>query len=109
VELEGTQTDFLPDAVGEMNAYLGLFGQQQVGILMYGDSNFTSGQTITVDVYKPTDQSKTPQMDNTHSGTYLISRIKHSITFGTQNTYELHITGTKGAMGDTLRGLQQNG
>ena len=76
---------------------------------MYGDSNFTSGQTITVGVYKPTDQDKRPEMDNTHSGTYLISRIKHSITLGTQNTYELHITGIKGAMGDTLRGLQKNG
>jgi len=109
VELEGTQTDFLPDAAAEMNSYLGLFGQQQVGILMYGDSNFTSGQTITIQVYKPTDEGKGPTTDNTHSGTYLLSRVKHSIVFGTQNTYELHMTGIKGAMGDTLKGLQQNG
>ena len=109
VELEGTQTDFLPDAAAEMNSYLGLFGQQQVGILMYGDSNFTSGQTITIQVYKPTDEGKGPTTDNTHSGTYLLSRVKHSIVFGSQNTYELHMTGIKGAMGDTLKGLQQNG
>lgn len=109
VELEGTQTDFLPDAVGEMNAYLGLFGQQEVRMLMYGDSNLTSGQTLTVTIYKPTDQTKTPEVDDTHSGTYLISRIRHNIILGTQNTYQCHVTGIKGAMNNTLRGLQKNG
>jgi hypothetical protein len=109
IELEGTQTDFLPDAVGEMNSYVGLFGQQEVRMLLYGDSNLTSGQTITVAIYKPTDQDKVPKIDDTLSGTYLISRIRHNITFGTQNTYQCHITGIKGAMNDTLRGLQKNG
>ena len=51
----------------------------------------------------------TPSFDQTLSGTYLISRIKHSIILGIQNTYDLHITGIKGAMGDTLKGLQKNG
>ena len=109
IELEGTQTDFLPDAVGEMNSYLGLFGQQQVGIRMYGDTNYTAGQTMTLQVYKPTDQNKTPETDNTHSGTYLMTRVKHSIKFDTQNTYDLHVTGVKGAMGDTVKGLRNNG
>lgn len=109
VELEGTQVDFLPDAIGEMTSYLGLFAQQQVGILMYGDSNYTSGQTMTVQVYKPTDQNKAAERDDTHTGNYLIARIKHRILFDTQNTYELHVTGVKGAMGNTVKGLQKNG
>lgn len=109
IEIEGTQTDFLPDAIGEMTSYLGLFAQQQVGVLMYGDSNYTAGQTITIQVYKPTDQNSTAERDDTHTGTYLISRMKHRIVFDTQNTYELHLTGVKGAMGDTMRGLQNNG
>ena len=109
IEFEGTQTDFLPDAVGEMNSYLGLLGQQEVRMLMYGDSNLTSGQTLTVVIHKPTDQTKTPIIDNTHSGTYLISRMRHNIIFGTQTTYQCHVTGIKGAMNDTLRGLQKNG
>lgn len=109
IELEGTQTDFYPDAIGEMNSYLGLFGQQEVSMLMYGDSNLTSGHVLTVGVYKPTDQNIIPEFDQTLSGNYLIARIKHSLIIGTQNTYELHITGIKGAMGDTLRGLQKNG
>ena len=76
---------------------------------MYGDSNYTSGQTMTVQVYKPTDQNKAAEKDDTHTGNYLIARIKHRILFDTQNTYELHVTGVKGAMGNTVKGLQKNG
>lgn len=109
IELEGTQTDFLPDAIGEMNAYAGLLGQQQVGILLYGDSNITAGQTLTVRVYKPTDLGKIPSVDNTLSGTYLLARVRHCITFGTNTTYELHTTALRGKMNGTIAELQQNG
>lgn len=109
IETEGASVDFLPDAIGEMTSYVGLFAQQQAGILMYGDSNYTAGQAITIQVYKPTDQNMTAERDDTHSGTYLLSRVKHTILFDTQNTYELNMTGIKGAMGKKLTELQKNG
>ena len=108
IELEGTQTDFYPDAVAEMNSYMHLVGQQQAGIIMYGDSSITSGQVINLLVYKPSDEETVPSIDETHSGAYLLSRVRHQLTFGTNNTYEIHATGIRGSMANTVRGLQQN-
>lgn len=108
IELEGTQTDFYPDAIAEMNSYRNLVAQQQAGIIMYGDSSITSGQVINLLVYKASDEQLVPTIDETHSGAYLLSRVRHQLTFGTNNTYEIHATGIRGTMANTVRGLQQN-
>lgn len=106
IELDGTQTNFYPDAVGEMMSYASLLSQQQVGITFYGDSNMTAGQVVACKIYQATDQNSSPKVDKHLSGNYLATRMRHNITFAQETTYEIHVTGVKGANMDTVEGLR---
>lgn len=106
IELEGTQTNFHPDAVGEMMAYSVMLAQQQSAIVMYGDSNITAGQAISIRIYEPTDQNVNKKVDTQLSGNYIATRVRHNITFDTETLYELHITGIKGTNLETIEELQ---
>jgi beta-lactam-binding protein with PASTA domain len=89
-----------------MKAYATLISQQQANIALYGDSNLTAGQVITVKIYEPTDINAGKKTDKQLSGNYLISRMRHNITFETEATYEIHATGLKGTNFGSVEEIQ---
>lgn len=108
IELDGTQPNFRPDAIGEMKAYASLVSQQQVNLVLYGDSNMTAGQVLAIKVYEPTDINISKKTDKQMSGTYLISRMRHNLTFDTETTYEIHALGMKGASYGSVEEIQSD-
>jgi hypothetical protein len=97
VELEGTSTNFHPDAIGEMNAYGQVVSEFNAHFRMYGDSNITAGQVLRVSIPPPTgDKTYTRSIDKGLSGSLLCMRVRHDFFFEENVTYYLSISGVNG-------------
>lgn len=105
MELQGdtsTQKDFFPDHAGEMDAYLNLVSEYNIHYTMYGDSNVTAGQVMKIAVPKardmaPSDGSGRTTNDSMFSGSFLLARVRHTMTFDGGVDYYVRVSAVNGA------------
>lgn len=79
---DGSTIDYLPDAYGSIKAYLELMIQERLFINIYGNNQIKAGDRFNFGAVLPNGA-----LDPTTGGSYLISSLKHIITFETQPRY----------------------
>jgi hypothetical protein len=79
---DGSTVDYFPDAYSSMQAYLELIIQERVNVNIYGDNKIKAGDSFNLGAILPNGK-----LDPTVGGSYLISTVKHLITFDTQPRY----------------------
>lgn len=105
-----TQKDLYPDYMAEMAAYTGMVGEYNVQYTIYGDSNVSAGQVMTINV--PTasdvgrDEKSARKADMLFSGSFLLARVKHSFEFNEQVDYSIRISGINGSRSVKTESLQ---
>ena len=110
-EIDGVASkDFYPDFVGEKAAYANLLGEYNFRYTMYGDTDVTAGQVMAIRVPRAQDQDmgsiKKNSNDKMFTGTFLMSRIEHIITFNSNVDYYMRISGVNGARDYSVEGAR---
>lgn len=77
---------------------------------MYGDTDITAGQvmSITIPRSQDIDTQTAPKasQDKMFSGSFLITRLEHIITFNTNVDYYMRVSAVNGARDYTIEGVR---
>lgn len=110
-EIDGDSSkDYYPDFVGEKNAYVNLLGEYNFRCTLYGDTDLTAGQVISISVPRAQDidtpSAKRASQDKMLSGSFLITRLEHIITMNTNVDYYVRISAVNGARDYPVEGVR---
>lgn len=110
-EVDGVASkDYYPDFVGEKAAYTNLLGEYNFRYTMYGDTDTTAGQVMAIRVPRSQDQdtktTKKRDADKMFTGSFLITRVEHVITFNSNVDYYMRISAVNGARDYTVEGVR---
>jgi hypothetical protein len=112
LELEGTTKDWIPEVIGQMNSYKHLL-QQHASMLLYGDTDISAGQVISVEVPRATsdkaaDRTAGRREDPFQSGLYLIATLRHDILIDGDATMNTSLTAYKGSYIGTISEMNKD-
>lgn len=93
---DGSAKDPFPEAVSSMMSYLEIATHERVVVNLYGDNNFKAGDAIKLGIVGIQYDDDTLQLEPTLSGSYLISTVRHMITFDSQPRYVVSLECLKG-------------
>ena len=100
-EFMGTSKDTYPDFMGEMAGYMNLVSEHNVRYTIYGDSDVTAGQVMKILVPAARDYVRAGETQRSRSdmfsGSFLLTSVRHSLTFGENIQYYTVISGISGA------------
>ena len=110
-EIDGVASkDFYADFVGEKMSYSNLVGEYNFRSTLYGDTDLTAGQVMSISVPRSQDvdtpNTKRSEQDKMFKGSFLIARLEHIITFNTNVDYYMRVSAVNGARDDTIEGVR---
>lgn len=110
-EIDGDGSkDFYPDFTGEKMSYSNLVGEYNFRATLYGDTDLTAGQVMSISVPRSQDTdtqtAKRTEQDKMFKGSFLVTRLEHVITFNTNIDYYVIISAVNGARDDTIEGVR---
>ena len=88
--------NYIADALGPKRAFVNKIIQNLFQIHVYGDSEITVGDVIKVNLPRMTGTTDQTQYNRLISGNYLVSKLRHIITFDKQRLYTCSMELIKG-------------
>lgn len=90
--------NYIYTMIGPKQSYLKKIGQNIVRFKVYGDSDMTVGNVMTVQLPNVTGLTSQPEEAQLMTGNYLISKIRHMISLAEKRNYSLSLEAIKGSV-----------